>query len=752
MSEAEPEVAEPDTPKGPESNAEAAADAEADAADAKSAGAKAGTNADTKVNADPGARNNVDAKADAEAKREGLRKRATDPARRRNARAAANALVDGLAALSGQQITANNLIIGNARVGTLVGQDNHTGTSGPRLVPSGPVSSTWLENLVQTFVPPPTFEKVCDRLRAQPLLLLRAPQGWGRTTAAMSALHRECVAGVHKLNPDVWLPSLDIEFTPDAGYLLETVEIDQLRALQTFHLEQLSRTLTEHRCRLIVVLDDKVEPSPDVEPFLLDGGEPADVGHVVRKHLVRHLHGDEAAVLQLAEVAQLLAYVEEDRLPARDLATLAAELADVARGRIDIADVVERVFTSADSRFRQWFDELDAETRPFTIALAVFNGMPLHIVSTAGRMLARLIVDEETPDDKQTAPSVFGVRSAELLRGARAKSYKSTEETEYGRIPVEAVRFVDDRYPRRILEYVWQEHHAAHELVRDWLHELGNHPDLRVCTRAGVAVGLLSTFEFEHARQLVIEPWADSGERHNQSAAIGALQFPCLEPELAPLVARMLAAWLHRDQPLARRVTATAALGSTFGQLVPNRAIELLRRMARSGEPDIRDAVCYSMIELFKVTELTGQILAELRTWIGSRRPDVRDTGFLCVLQLSFDVDVDTFRGARAWPVMVWLADEMPELRGDIVELFARLMEAQFFVPAAYAEIRRWVCLSETDPQLRGPLGSLLIELGHAIQDTAVVPYYLREWGAERNGPVRAVEVLLTILDSGRAY
>ncbi|MGS2805891.1 hypothetical protein [Nocardia sp. MW-W600-9] len=749
MSAATAEDPQLDVPDDADSNAVEAPGVKEAVADPRTDDPKAGPDAAAKVaESDARPTEQVDAKAGADAAREDLRKRATDPAGRYDRRVASSALRDGAVALSGRGIVANNVFLGGVTADTIVGRDNHPGTSGSRVLPSGPVSSTWLDSVVQTFVPPPVFEKLCDRLRAQPLLVLRAPHGWGRTTAAMSALNRECDAGVHKLEPGVWLPSLDIEFEPDAGYFLETIGIDQLRALQAFHLEQLSRTLTEHRCRLIVVLDDKVEPSPDLEPFLLDGGEPPDVDRVVHEHLVRKLPVGETDVLQRDDVIQLLTHVREARLPARDLVVLAEQLADVARARIDIGEVAERALNWADSRFRQWFDGLDAETRSFTIALAVFNGMPLHIVSTAGRDLARLIADAETSEDEQAASSVFGMRSGELLLGARARLYKAVEETEYGRIPVDAVRFVDDSFPPRVLQFVWHEYHAAHQLVRNWLYELGNRSDLRVCTRAGLAVGLLSTFEFEHARQLVIERWASSGDPLNRFAAIGALDFPCEEPELAPLVGRMLTAWLHPDQLLARRVTATAALGSTYGRLVPDRAIELLRRMARSRNPEIRAAVCYSMIELFKVTTLTSTVLAELRSWTGSKRPDLRDTGFLCVLQLSFDLEVDTVRGARAWPVMVWIADEMSTLRGFVVELCARLLEAQFFVPAAYEEIRRWVCLSETDPQMRQPLANLLIDLGDTIEDLEVLPYYLREWGAERRGPVRAVAELLQMLEA----
>ncbi|WP_280455975.1 hypothetical protein [Nocardia brasiliensis] len=675
------------------------------------------------------------------------RKRATDPTRRRVSRTAGEALTDAVNSLDGVAVHANTLIIGDASVGTMVGRDYLGAVSGRGFVPSGPVSPTMLQHLENTFVPPSRFEEVRSRLRKQKVLLLRAPKGWGRTAAALRALAEDCGAGVQKLNPDVRLRSLELEFTPETGYLLESLEVAQAIALRSFHLEQLSQTLTTYRCRMIVVLDNEIELPADIDSFLLDGGEPPDVTQLVSKHLDWRLRGEPTNVLERPEVVSLLAEMGEYRAPARELALLAGQLAQVAVGRVEITDIVTQYSAAADIRFQQWFDELDVEARAFAIALAVFNGMPLHIVSSAGRVLAQLIMDEEISDVSQHRRSVFGTRSAELLSRTRVELYQSSEETEYGRIPVQAARFEDHRYPRRVLEYVWHQYHAAHELVREWLRLLGADPDLRVCTRAGVAVGLLSTFEFEHARRLVIEPWADSGERHDRFAAIGALQFPSLRPELTPLITRMLAGWLRGSQPLPRRATAAAALGSTVGQLMPNRALELLRGAARSSEMAVQEATCYSMLQLFKVPQLTSMILGELRIWTDSEEVSLRETGFRCVLELSFGVAFESSRSTRPWPAMVWLANESADHRDSIIILFARLMEAPYYMPAAYREIRRWVRIAEKDHQLRGPLGKMLRDFGRAIHDAETVSNYLRDWAEEHQGPVQAVNELLTILD-----
>lgn len=678
---------------------------------------------------------------------ESHRDRVAAAARRRDPRAAWSARVDALGELSEGRLVANNLFLGSVQVGTLVGRDSHVGPAGSGVVPSGAVSASLLEEIAQQFVAPPVFTEMRRRLCDQALLLFRAPQGWGRTTAALHALQLDSSGGVNKLSPDVHVRTLDIEFVPHSGYLCDVLEVDQARTLREFHLEQLARRLHEAGCRLIVLLDSKAPVSHEVEPFLLDGGEPTAALPIIRHHLDRN---ECLEILGDVDAVSLVADVTDVRPPAREIAAIAADLVKAASGEIGIPEIRNRCSDSRDGHFQEWFSQLDGETRPFAIALAVFNGMPVHLVSTVGQMLAQRIQLAEDRDKGDQQRVVFSKRTTELLNEAQAMLFYSAEETEHGRIPVRAVKYGDDSYPRRVLEHVLQEYHTAHQLIREWLRDLGGYADLDVCTRAGVAVGFLSTLEFDHARQLVIEPWADSGDENEQSAAIGALQFPTLVPELAPLVSRMLQAWLGREHPLERKLTAIAAWGSAVGQQMPDHAIAMLRGMARNKNPAIQDAVGESIIQLFLEAGLTGRVLGELRNWTGSRLYSVRETGFWCVLRLSLSMNVDTSRGAVAWPVMVFLADESDGYRDDVVVIFARLMEAPIFMPLAFDELRRWVGLAEKDRELRVPLGRLLLDLGSATQDMDTLVFQLQDWREDPDGPVAAVDDLLLMLDQKR--
>ncbi|MGW2661497.1 hypothetical protein ACWCW7_11085 [Nocardia tengchongensis] len=668
-------------------------------------------------------------------------------------RATAASLYDAVGAMRGIPhearhvvIHATNFIGGDASIGTQVGRDNLGNTADRRTVAHGEVGADRLEQIRRIFVEPKVFPDICSRLDAQSLLLLRAPRGWGRTTTALRALDERSATNVYTLEPDVELRSLDIEFIRHTGYLMESFGPGQAVHLHRFYLEQLSGRLGKQDCQMIVLLDDTTVLPPDLGDFVLDAGDPADLTALVRMHVRSRLDRDPVELFDRPEVGSLLDRYSRERPPARVLADLGAELADVADNRIEIAEVCDRHDAAIGEGFRQWFDELPSlEVRAFTISLAVFNGLPLYIISAAAHALTRLIAGEEQPDETPAWP-VFGSRNSELIAAGRARLFRSTEDSVYGEIPVHAVEFVDPSYPPKVLERVWLEYHTAHELVREWLRTLGSSPDLRVCVHAGVAAGLLSTFEFEHARTTVIEPWARSGRRYDRAAATAALQLPFLYSDLAPLVSRMLDVWLQRDQPLALRVTAARALGSEIGQAMPGTAIRRLRRVARSSRPALRSAVSFSMAQLFWSDGLTDRILSELLRWTGpAARPRLRDTGLRCVLDVSLYRRVRTERGLLDWPVALCVSGARRE---GFVVLFARLLESPGHPPETYAEIQDWVGIAEKDTNLREPLAGFLRDLGNAMQDNEILPYHLEEWAADPKGPRHAVEELLAIMDS----
>lgn len=651
-----------------------------------------------------------------------------------------------------------NVFLGQTTVETIVA-GNHHGGAPPRgamtdVVPSGPVSTAILDRIRSFFVHPDGYGDMRLRLNKQWLVLLRARTGTGRTTAALHLLDEECREGVRKLDPDVELKTVGLDdLESNNGYLLESLEPRQAAALRAYHVEQLATRLGERGCRLVVIVDDAAPLRLDeVGQYLVDGIGLVESEALVRKHLGCGLRkaghdGDGTALLEQREVRELLAEIPPDT-PLREQANLGTLLVEVVQGRAELLTVQDQYRAVASAEFEKWFDEqADAEQRSFVIALAVFNGMPVQVVSVAARMLADRIKAVEVPRRLDRARSLFATPLRKRLADARAEVVQSTQETPHGQVAVQVVRFRDERFPRRVLEHVCQQYDQVHDLVRKWLLNLGADPDQRVKMRAGVAVGLLSLFEFERTRSLVILPWADSGDEDARDAAIAALQIPSQQPEFTPVITRMLTDWIKQNNEPWRRVTAVRALGST-GAMMPDLALRLLRRAARRADWKLATAIAASMAELFQRRELTGTVLDTLVQWTGEDEfPVRRETGLLSVLHLSYYLVVEPSQAAGTWPVLVWLADAEPAYHDRILTLLARMLDASGFIQPGYRELRRWVVVAQKETSLREPLARMFLKLAAASDNDGTIRHYLVEWAAERKGPIAAATAILDYFD-----
>jgi hypothetical protein len=670
-----------------------------------------------------------------------------------------NALREAIAVFGGR-ITIGNLFLGNTTAHSVVGggirgEDSRSHpSSGAIRSPGGPITPEELEVIDGTFVPPECFDAADTRLRASSLLLLRAKPGWGRTTFALKLLAPHCAGGLHELEAETllgWgeLPALEKQ----RGYLLGPLDLQQSATLRSRRLARLSRHLRDAGAMMVVVLDHGFLPREgDVEDYLVEGASPAPPADVVRRHLCWQLKplvptGDvdrrAAELLDDDHVSTLVAELSSSR--ARDLVSFAADLARAHDGAVAVDDIVNRHAQSAAGRFADWFDvEQDIEQRALVIAIAVFHAMPLHLVNRAARRLAERMREAENPDPKLLRRTLFGLPMRERLDAAKAELVPGTESARYGRIAVPLVRFRNDALPQRVLEYVWQQHDQAYEVVREWLRDLGVDPNPAVRARAGAAVGLLSRVDFDHVRHVILIPWADCGALPERQAAVAALQLAALEPGLGPLVGRLILDWLGPHQPINRRITAVAALGA-ISVLTPERALRGLRRAVRDA-PALIGPTAASLTQLFLSTEMQARMLTVLHRWSLSPHKNLRRAAHLATLRIADEVVVDPDGAASPWPAVVWLADGTAH-HADIVTLFAVLFDAPFTSEPAYKLVRRWVRLAGRDEEFIPPLKRFLAALVAETKDPANLRWYLAEWREEKDAPVAVVDELIASID-----
>lgn len=678
------------------------------------------------------------------------KRNASDPRNARKLSQDARALDHAVAAILGDRSIGNIFL--NSSIGLVdAGALGQPGGGTHRAVPSGPISAEVIRSVTATFVAPASYEALRERLRSRWIVLLRGPAGSGRTATALHLLGSECAEGVDKLSPDTSLrsPSGALDLADDHGYLLESLEVDQAAALNEYTLGLWQRQLENARARMIVLVDaGTAMREHELAHFLVDTAQLADGRALVASHFQVQLKVSGKPDQELGDYPEFGELVEEvvNATPrAHDLAEFGRGLSQIVLGQRDVEDLRQSYTRSAESGFREWFDGLaDNEERAFAISLAVFDGMPVQVVSENATKLAKAFQAAEIPDRRARVRDVFAARRMSLVERVHAEITTSVEESDLGSLTVEVVRYRDRRRPRRMLEHVWREYPEAHQVVREWLRVLGGSPDRQVRTRAGVAVGLLSLAEFDHVRQYVLEPWAD--ERHNweRQAVIGALRLPMMEPQLQPLINRMLTWWLRGEKATGRRIAAVAVLGTLPIMELP-RVLKLLRKAADTDEPAMIIALADSITNLALDLDRLGLVLEALLKWTVARSLQVRTVGLNCVLQLCTFLEAEVEGSAEPWPGLLRVAEG--EHRDAVVTLIARAIQAQFFLPETYEVVRRWVNVAQRDEAQREPLGALLVDVARVAGNRASLRHNLIRWAKGRNGPIEAVVELIAVLD-----
>jgi hypothetical protein len=641
-----------------------------------------------------------------------------------------------------------NFFLGDTSVGQVGDRHGAAGYHDVDLrLRSGEVPGSVLERIEQSYVEPDGYAELRYRLEHRQLLIIQAKKGTGRTTTALRLLSETCRAGVRKLDPDRRLKDLTAkDLVPAHGYLLESLDPLQAAEFRAFHAERLEQTMREQGCMLVVIVDESVRLlESEIGDFVV-----SDFGRIRPKPLLERYLAWELAdsatadreLLARPEVREIVEQLGEE-LPPRELAKLGRLLIDVANDRLDLAYVRDRYSRASSVDFSRWFDDLaDTEQRAFVIALAIFNDESVQMVSTAARMLANRFQRLETPRREDRARRVFGTQLSQRVEAARAELVDSTQDTNHGRVQVRKLRFRDERFPARVLDWLRLQYTDALDVVLDWLFDLGGDDEQEVRARVGVAVGALSQYDFTYVFNRMIFRWAGSGDADERRAAVAALRVPGQLPELEHVVSKVLKHWAERGTP-ALRATAAEALGS-MPTISTRQALIVMRKAATR-------ATAYSvgvgLNDLFLRAD-PGQVLEALVRWSDDgRAPDRRDTALLTVLIMSRYVRVRVETSSERWPVLLWLADQDEDRRTQILVLFSRMLQTADFLRDTNQVFKDWVRISGKDDTIAEPLARLLHDIGRHSGDLAGIRYDLEQWAGARQGPTAAARTVLRLFD-----
>lgn len=623
------------------------------------------------------------------------------------------------------------------------------------------ITATAREEVAATYVEPAGFASLVSFCAKRRIAVIRVVSGQGKLTSALRVLDRICDGPFFRLDPAKGMTQLQgKDITEDSSYLLAGLTQSQADVLLTRHeMDRLDAALNNCSARLIVAVSAETRlthlGSADYVTDLTDRPAHRDV---LASHLTWRLGEHKArSLITDADMAPIFDAELRPGTPLRKVVQLAGLIAEAARDSAVPREIATTVRLQLDDRadrdLADWFQGLGGlAEHSFVIALAVLNNLPYETVAQAGRALeAQLTAPitgrlEDLPRDQ--------VRPFERSRSVRLKTFdakltQATATTPQGEVPVEAVEFVDPARSQRVLAHVWQEYDQAHNAMIEWLSQLGAHPVEEVRTRAGVAVGALSTAAFDFMRHTVIEPWVCTTEYVLRESAATALDAANSVSALKQTVHGLVHEWSAASDP-DLVATAIRAYGSSVGVDQPDRLFETLNQHAESADFVVIEAVCRSLTELTDagIRGVSDRALMTAREWTSSRARARRITGNLAFLMMAADLlwspDGTPPRQGRAgraqhWPLLLRLADISPEWRQVVAGMWATALMSTDVAETAIDVLAQWAETAEADGQRRQSLVRVLTAAATSDRVRARLRRTIDRW-ADPEGSMHAPE------------
>ncbi|WP_037044936.1 hypothetical protein [Pseudonocardia halophobica] len=639
-----------------------------------------------------------------------------------------------------------------------VGDRIYVGGPRQRAAEAGQVREERLELLREQYVAVPGYDEMLTALDARRLLVLVGHPGSGRATTGLHLLDTVSEGKVFRLGPGTDLGDVDEQTIAEGTGTLAEITERRLPPTEA-QADRLAALLQRRRGYFVLVApptpavlhalgDYLLECAPPPYEALLQGllelhRRPDDIMTVdellrcAEAPEVREALGPTPRPAEIAGLALLLVDHMKERLTLEELRTAAAGFLSrrIAEYFADLGESVRRDVT--ERRLR---------TAALRMALAVFDDLPLHIMSTAAADLADLLVHAGgnaptlgRPVVSETDDTVLAALDAETAEG---------DVTMDGvPVPSQVVRYRDRRTPAVLLTYVWQRHLPLREPVVEWLWRLSAHPQALVRNRAAQAAGLLAAADFTHtfpaliARAAEVRPPArahdpdrdtpDDDDADDETwigrrtfAAL-ALDHAALDERTREVVEAQLRRWRRSDE-LALRWTAARCLGYGIGKRSIDRSFEELRVIGTPWELiapddvpgrhaaqvwDLRLVSALSAARLFANADDRHAVLRKVRDWLSHERPSVRELGQQCVVLMaglrmsSIGSDTEVFgdqprtqADRRRWPILLGLPNEDGRLWEPVGDILRSVLSERFAGSVLMNSIGSWWQIAEDDP------------------------------------------------------
>ena len=295
--------------------------------------------------------------------------------------------------------------------------------------------------------------------------------------------------------------------------------------------------------------------------------------------------------------------------------------------------------------------------------------------------------------------------------------------------------------------------HNVRGLLMSWLQSLSSDPRPYVYTRAALAIGLLSSWDFSYTFDELLEPWArSSGQESRRRWVVAvALDEASRNEDVLPVVQEILEAWCRKGT-WEQRWTGATALGYDLGLRDPAKALRELRKLATWEDGNLVQVASWAVAHIFAlgaVTPVTGAV----SSWLRDDRLRVRILGLLVILRIAGmkvsdleDLEMASQAGGGwmrlaergRWPLLVALSDEDPALLAPLADLVWQLPRSAPAQAPALEVFEKWMRAGEKDRSCAGPVARFLAQLGDNDLDRARLMHLLGVLRRDQDDPLPA--------------
>ncbi|MEU8213655.1 hypothetical protein AB0B85_31140 [Micromonospora sp. NPDC049044] len=601
------------------------------------------------------------------------------------------------------------------------------------------LTADFLIKLRRRYFRGPSFAPALRTLRAQRVLVLRGPEGSGRTAAGHALLESLRQDGLITKVGGLVMPDGvsvgDVTQKPEvfpAGWGM-VLELRDGTELAMGARVEAYRTMAAKAQGYVVLLGPPAgEEETNQYEVPHDWPGPAEV---LESYLLAELPDSfpDAQLRELLDDEAVTGYLANHRRPGQVVKLAVALVDGVPRGRSPGAVVAS---LEPDWRMvaRRAFEDALPATDPFgaprrqalRTAYAIFDGLELVDVFSAAEELLGMLRFVEAPDSSPARP-VFDDGLEKLL----FPDMLGEDSAENGKSsPTRRAMLRSPQLSDAFLDVAWNDYDTTRLVLLYWLDRVVVEGRVAIRLRAAQAAGKLALYDFDKVMADLIRPWARDPSGVRRQAAAWALEQVSRNELFVGRVRRQVSDWVLSNDA-ALHDTAAKVYATTFGAALPVIAMTHLRTIATDPRQLPYRSVGRAVANVY-LTDPSGPVLDHLDAWLDDAAPEVRAHTTWALLFLARILDNDR----PTWPRLLLDVEAAPERQPVLARLWTAALAASATAFPAWDLLRQWLELPYGHGANDGDLAKALLRLTTAALDGAALRrrglWHIRLWHRRR--------------------